>query len=279
MNSTSGNADIGLTREKSGTWTSNGTASGSSSGNTDWSDTTKLVTAESLFGGTVTTTAETDTGRHYEYDMSTTRKLRNNTWSAYAGSGTGKGNGWDYLTITKEGSYSYDTQAGVGLDFEPYTNVPPNLTYTINGKVDGLLSDKLNYKYDDKFALASAGWTTTTIGEGTRKITDDYSWTHKGSTKQSGSAQDVRIENWDPGTGNLEFTLSVNIDNGNVRHEKTDIVFDWTNGNSSVTQQTKKSVHIYEHSDGSLDAVVRTSSGNIGSEASNGSGLFDWKIK
>ena len=33
VNSSSGKADIGLTRKKNGSWTGNGTASGSSSGN------------------------------------------------------------------------------------------------------------------------------------------------------------------------------------------------------------------------------------------------------
>jgi hypothetical protein len=39
------------------------------------------------------------------------RRLRNNTWIAYTGSGTGQGSGWDYLTVTQDGSYSFDNSA------------------------------------------------------------------------------------------------------------------------------------------------------------------------
>jgi len=106
----------------------------------------------------LTTTTDTDTGRHYEYNMSTSRKLRRNTWSAYEGSGTGKGSGWDYLTVTKDGSYSRDVLLSGGFSTLGQSAFPNTLSYTVNGKIEGALSDKTDFKYDDKFSLGSSGW-------------------------------------------------------------------------------------------------------------------------
>ncbi len=237
------NTNLSLKREKNGDWTSNGTASGSSSGNTDWSDKTNLVTTSALYDSTLTTTTttDTDTGRHYEYNMTTSRKLRRNTWSAYEGSGTGKGSGWDYRTVTKDGSYSRDILIINGLSSEDDYIIPNSLTYTVDGKIEGALSDKTDFKYDDKFSLLTSGWATATVGEGTRKIADNYTATEEGSTTQSGSDSHHRINHWDPNLGALTYTVSASLDMKNILHTETGIVFDWTNNDHSVTEQTKTS--------------------------------------
>ncbi len=232
------------------------------------------MTTSALYDSTLTTTTDTDTGRHYEYNMSTSRKLRRNTWSAYEGSGTGKGSGWDYLTVTKDGSYSRDVLVINGLTSEADYIMPNSLTYTVTGRIEGSLSDKMDYKYDDKFSLLTSGWATATIGEGTRKITDDYTATEKGNLTQSGSDSHHRISHWDPYLGDLTYTVSVGLDMQNKRQTKTEIVFDWTNDGSTVTEQTKTSNKFYNNSEGKLDAQLLSVSGNVGSgngtaEASN----------
>jgi len=262
----SGAADINLTREKNGSWTGNGTSSGSSSGNTDWSDKTKLVTVAALYDGTLTTTTETDAGKHYEYDMSTSRNLRNNTWSAYEGSGTGKGKGWDYLTVTKDGSYSFSSAAGDRFSLEVRDYIDPNsFMYSVTTKIDGSLSDKLDYKYDDTFNLTSSGWTTSTIGNGTRKITDDYSFESKGSAQQSGVRPRAALSNGYSVAGDLSYDISASLNIEQNRHTKTDIVFDWTNDSTSITEQTKTSNKFAISHQGSVDALFLTVEGNIGS--------------
>ena len=51
----------------------------------------------------------------------------------------------------------------------------------------------------------------------------------------------------------------------NILHTETEIVFDWTNNDHSVTEQTKTSNQFNSNTHGSLDAQLLSVSGNVGS--------------
>ena len=51
----------------------------------------------------------------------------------------------------------------------------------------------------------------------------------------------------------------------NILHTETEIVFDWTNSGSTVTEQTKTSNQFNSNTHGSLDARLLLVSGNVGS--------------
>ncbi len=66
-----------------------------------------------------------------------------------------------------------------------------------------------------------------------------------------------------------EHTVSASLDMKNILHTETEIVFDWTNNDHSVTEQTKTSNQFNSSTHGTLDAQLLLVSGNVGS--SNGS--------
>ena len=259
---------IFLSRASEDAWIGSGAKASSGSGSVDISNKWSSFVISPTVGGTLTTKTDSDSGQHYEYDLSTAQGLWKNEWREETGSGTGQGSGWAYLTTDTSGT-SMITISPPSDPLELYfwgSGAPAEkqLTRTIKGDS----SDKLNYSYNDEFTLTKTGWSTSETGSGTWKKSDHYESRANGSVSESGNRKSPLFSSEYKWGTNLRFQASTSLDVETVRDSKSTATFNWSNDEWTVTEKTKTSGRSHDYRVSEFGAQLWHSSGNVG--AGNG---------
>ncbi len=238
------------------------------SGSADVSDKWNSVAVAATTGGSITTKTDSDTGQHFEYQLNTAQVLWSNKWRAQTGSGTGKGSGWAYLTTDTSGTATVTIATPSDpLELYRWGRISPaekQLTQTIKGDS----SDKLDYKYDDKFTLTKTGWANSETGSGTWNKSSHYESSVSGSVSETATGQFGLFSHTYSWGTNLKFQASISTDQEIIRDSNSTATFNWNNDGWTVTEKTTTSSKSHNSTDSDYNAQLWLNYGNVG--AGNG---------